>query len=101
MRYMMDDIVRKADFEDYIAREMHERRKQLVKESFSVVGQDLAEDFLTLIAAAQSWDMPEADIFINQLDLSDKDICCITDNRERYKNILEEEEADARIAQYV
>jgi len=91
-----DDMIRRADYEDFIAREMYERRKELVKESFNVVGQDYAEEILKLIAAAHAWDMPEADIFINHLNLTEKDFCCLDDNRARYKEIILDEELDAR-----
>jgi len=91
-----DEMIIKAHYQDFIARETYARYKEIVKESFSVVGQDLAADFLKLLSAAHSLDMPEADIFIKKLKLSDKDFCCIDDDQKKYMDLIEEE----RLAYY-
>jgi hypothetical protein len=96
-----DEMAARAHYDDYVSREMYERRKEIVKQVSTLIGQDYAEQFLTLVSAARSEDMPESDFFINLLRLDDKDWCCVKDDRIAYKDILLEERMDSYGWHYV
>jgi len=96
----MYEMLDKASRDDYIAREMYERRKIILDEASQYVPQPLSEALIDLLIAAHDWDIPEADKFINLLHLEDKDWAALKDDRRTYTDILNQEEYDARSMYY-
>ncbi len=86
------------EYEELVAREIEERRNSLIKYASKILWSEYPEALLELICAAHSWDIPEASFFINKLDINEKDIACMQQDSERYKQILSEEYAESKLA---
>ena len=92
----MDRIFDRAGYEDFIAREMYERRKFIINEASQYVPRQFSEAFIDLITAAHDWDIPQADKFINLLHLEEKDWAALKDDRSKYIHMLLQEDMDER-----